>query len=163
MKRPSRRAFAIRAGIAAAVGAVMAVGVALAGTAPAGRFTVSNGTVHDTQTGLTWQQELDGSSYIPWTSTDAHCAALSLDGGGWRVPSLGELQTLVDDSSSNPAIDTTLFPGSWGEYYWTSSPLATDPLHGRLFVEFARGTWGSYGITGSNWVRCVRWRGPRRS
>src|SRR5258706_11285535 len=71
--------------------------------APAVRYRIANSTVYDTQTKLTWQQAIPKSLYA-WADAKTYCSALSLDGSGWRLPSINELQTLVDEST-NPAID----------------------------------------------------------
>jgi hypothetical protein len=47
----------------------------------------------------------------------AHCAALSLAGGGFRLPSIAELLTLVDPTRSQPAIDPIAFPGTAGDFF----------------------------------------------
>ena len=51
-------------------------------------------TWQDPTTGLTWQATTGGNML---TSEDAseYCASLSLDGGGWRLPTIGELRTLI--------------------------------------------------------------------
>ena len=57
-------------------------------TAPAGRYTISNGTVVDTNTNLVWQQTVsapaylpkDAKTYCPGTSPSTSVAA----GGGCR-------------------------------------------------------------------------------
>src|SRR5204863_95459 len=54
--------------------------------APPGRYTVMSGTVRDNQTMLTWQQTLDAGT-LTWSGASTYCAALGLDGGGFRVPS----------------------------------------------------------------------------
>jgi hypothetical protein len=53
-------------------------------SAPAGRYTIANGTVTDTKTGLVRQQTISTTKY-PWTSTSAttasaYCAGLRLNG-----------------------------------------------------------------------------------
>ena len=42
----------------------------------------------------------------------------------WRLPTVKELQTLVNYgvASPGPTIDTTWFPNTQGSYYWSSSP-----------------------------------------
>ncbi len=50
------------------------------------------------RTGLTWQVAVDGQLRT-WEAARAHCQGLTAAGGGWRLPSMKELQTLVDDSA----------------------------------------------------------------
>jgi hypothetical protein len=49
------------------------------------------------------------------------------DQGGWRMPNVKELNSLVDlsVSGSGDRIDPSAFPGSNTGLAWTSSPLAT--------------------------------------
>ena len=98
-----------------------------AADAPAGRFTITAGgtptaTVLDTQTGLTWQQAAPAMAYT-WTDAATYCTsnAGALPGAGWRLPSMTELQTIVDDSRTNPPIDPTAFPDTPIALFWTSS------------------------------------------
>src|SRR5689334_16839225 len=79
--------------------------------APAGRYTIANGTVYDTKTRLTWQQGAAPSTYT-WTDASPYCGALNLGGMGWRLPSVRELQTIVDETLHAPAIDATAFSGT---------------------------------------------------
>jgi hypothetical protein len=73
--------------------------------APVGRYIVANGTVTDMKTHLVWQQRDDGMTRT-WDSAGTYCAGLSLDGEGWRLPTIKELQTIVDYSKTNPSIDS---------------------------------------------------------
>ena len=93
---------------------------------PAGRYQVSGGTVRDAVTGLTWQQVVDATGRT-WTEAKAHCAALGLAGGGWRLPSMKELQSLVDDSRASPSIDPQTFPDTPLDPFWTSSTVVATP------------------------------------
>src|SRR5438128_5669991 len=90
--------------------AVAIVGLVAASraNAPAGRYTIANGTVYDTKTKLTWQQAIVAPP-SSWSDAASYCASLALDGTGWRLPSAKELQTIVDESQRSPAIDPTAF------------------------------------------------------
>jgi hypothetical protein len=112
-----RRVFACAIALAIAFAGV-SVGRA---DAPAGRYVVDSGTVRDTKTGLTWQRNVEQGKY-PAASTctsgmvcDAmtYCANLTVNGvTGWRLPTVQELLTIVDETRHSPAIDTTAFPAS---------------------------------------------------
>jgi hypothetical protein len=80
----------------------------------------SNGVVTDQATGLSWQQKLDASSYT-WGDAAKHCASL---GAGWRLPSLTEAQTIIDEVKEDPAVDATAFPDTPAEDFWTGTPEA---------------------------------------
>jgi hypothetical protein len=123
--------------------------------APPNRYTMpGDGTVLDTATGLGWQQSLDTTARN-WQDAQAYCAGLALAGGRWRLPNMKELQTLIDESTMDPAIDTSVFPGTAGQAFWTASPLAST-LPEAWFVNFYTGV--SYTNVESNLylVRCVR-------
>jgi hypothetical protein len=87
-------------------------------------------TVIDQGTGLVWQRRVSRSTYT-FDEARAYCESLALDGGGFRVPSMKELQTLVDETrASGPLIDTEAFPGlpeDEAPTFWTSSLSAHSP------------------------------------
>src|SRR5437899_3143586 len=60
--------------------------------APPNQYTVAAGEVTDNYTGLVWQQAdssaASGATTIPWAQAAATCAALTLNGHTWRVPSI---------------------------------------------------------------------------
>src|SRR5262245_33278607 len=93
------------------VGALFAFAPHARADAPPCRYSFGMGTVYDIDTARTWQQSIDGVTHT-WADASAYCAALSVDGGGWRLPTIHELHTLVDESLANPAIDTTAFPNT---------------------------------------------------
>lgn len=115
------------------------------------RYQIANDSVFDTQTELTWQQTSDSDAYA-WADAATHCAALS--GSGWRVPSIGELQTLVDETT-NPAVASSAFPMTPSEYFWSSSLVADEPARA-WDTFFANGSTYSFAITSPRYVRCVR-------
>jgi len=84
-------------------------------------YTPPDGTWNDPTSGLTWQVTPTGGAMI-WPDTKAHCAGLSLDGGGWRLPSIGELRTLTrgcpateDGGSCNVEEGDCLWLGCWDD------------------------------------------------
>jgi hypothetical protein len=122
--------------------------------APAGRYTTSSGTVYDTKTKLTWQQAVAPGTYA-WAGAKAYCAGLNLGGTGWRLPTIKELQTIVDDSQTNPSIDTTAFPSTPADWFWSSSPLAGSSSVA-WGVSFNDGVTANGDVSDTSLVRCVR-------
>jgi Protein of unknown function (DUF1566) len=107
--------------------------------------------VLDEETGLTWQRDFDPATYT-WDDAQGHCQAL---GAGWRVPSLTELQTILDDAREYPAIDEDAFPDTPSEVFWTSSPNAAG-AGSAWRVDFFYGATDSDVTTRDYRVRCVR-------
>jgi hypothetical protein len=103
-----------------------------------------DGTITDTSTGLVWQQATAPGTYT-WEQALTYCENLTLGGhSDWRLPNRNELQSIVDYSRYNPAIDTTFFPGTVASYYWSSTTYAglTD---GAWIVSMDDGYVGYYG------------------
>ena len=48
----------------------------------------------DSSSGLTWQVTPTGGT-MGWSAAKSHCAGLSLAGGGWHLPTIGEFRTLI--------------------------------------------------------------------
>jgi len=128
----------------------------MAAQAWAGDYTPhGDGTVTDNATGLMWQQ--DGSAIRNWEGALSYCQ----EGGwanhtDWRLPNIKELESIVDDTQLNPAIDRIAFPNTpESSWYWSSTTYALDPGH-------AWGVYFSYGFVyngdkgDGNYVRCVR-------
>jgi hypothetical protein len=122
---------------------------------PPCRYTVANGTVRDLMTKLVWQQAAAPGSYT-WAEAATYCASLTVEGtGGWRLPTIKELLTIVDDSKSNPAVDTTYFPGTSGDFWSSTAMAGTSSSAWNLSSD-----WGypdpSLPPTSKANVRCVR-------
>jgi hypothetical protein len=92
--------------------AVRCVRGGLQGTGP--HYTVAGGTVRDNWTGLTWQQNPSTSSMEP-SSVISYCAGQTMAGGGWRAPSVNELETLWGDfyNPDSVGMDPSVFPVSY--------------------------------------------------
>ncbi|UHQ21931.1 DUF1566 domain-containing protein [Lysobacter sp. 5GHs7-4] len=82
---------------------------------------------------LEWSETLCGGERV--NHADAEKAAASWGG---RLPTRVELLSLVDDTRSDPAIDTDRFPDTQCAAYWTRTPLASDPSYA-WFVGFNDG------------------------
>jgi hypothetical protein len=136
--------------------------VMLSGSAPAGRYTISNGTVYDTVARLTWQQAVPATSFT-WSSDGTtgsaqdYCQSLTLGGfsTGWRLPTMKELASIVDVTTNNPAVDSNTFPSTPTSAFWTSSPCV---IHAGLAwaVSFDDGSVVYFGASNALNVRCVR-------
>jgi len=130
------------------------VAVPARASAPAGRFTASVGVVHDSKTGLNWQQAVSTTTYA-YAKALTYCSGnvAALPGSGWRLPEIKELQALVDDSvpSPGPTIDASAFPSTPAEFFWSSTPDGAGFAFG---VDFSIGSTGTN--TGPDVVRCVR-------
>jgi len=121
---------------------------------PTGHFGTEDSTVRDTGTRPVWQQTAP-SDLMAFEDAGKYCADLSLGGGGWRLPSVKELQTLVDESRAKPAADASAFPDTVSDYYWSSSLLATHDDRGWA-VSFAYGYDNFFPRSEKQRVRCVR-------
>jgi hypothetical protein len=111
--------------------------------------------VYDTKTKLTWQQTVTPTTYAFSDATN-YCASLgaSLSGAGWRIPTIKELQTIVDYSqTSGPWIDRTAFPSTPVHYFWSSTAESGTTTH--WVLDFSVGNITLPGMSTSNNVRCV--------
>ena len=125
--------------------------------APEGRYVITDTTVKDRQTKLTWQRVVD-SQPRSLDNAKQYCQNLPLEGGGWRLPGLKELLSLVDPTRWNPAIDVLAFPDTPAGLFWSSTPNADTEydLHA-WSVDFYDGTTTlSREAYDDLAVRCVR-------
>lgn len=140
--------------------AAAGIGLTLADPAgakpPPGRFEVqaSAGLVIDTATKLTWERNVTLGSY-GWAAAKGYCSGLSLAGGGWRLPTLSEIEGLVDRRTSNPAIDSTAFPNTPAVAFWSSTVYVGTPDNAWR-VSFDDGHASTGKTSEVLRVRCVR-------
>lgn len=104
---------------------------AIISTAPNSRYELlNNGTeVKDKKTNLIWQrcsvgQTWSGSCLGAATSLNWSQALAYAEGGIWRVPNIKELQSLLERSCTNPAINLAIFPNT-SNSAWSSSTFAS--------------------------------------
>jgi len=95
---------------------------------PSPRFTDNgNETVTDNQTGLMWAKNANLDGTKTWNAAIDYCNALSLGGhDDWRLPTVKELQSLIDFGNYNPALPSGRpFTGVQSYYYWSSTTHAS--------------------------------------
>jgi len=118
-------------------------------TSPPWRYEPAPLGVRDALTGLEWERP-SAPAKLDFASAQARCEGL-----GARVPSMKELQTLVDRGRVSPSIDLGHFPETPSEPFWTSSLVAENPdLAWSVSFELGRSEQSS--VTSEFSVRCAR-------
>lgn len=120
--------------------------------------------VRDNVTELIWENKTDDGSihdkdntYYYWDFPVFIATLNSLNFGGysdWRIPTITELSGLVDSNIPNPGplINTTYFPNTMMDWYWSSTPYESTIF---IMVNFGN---GSVNIApgGMSYIRAVR-------
>ena len=75
---------------------------------------LDDGWVRDMLCGLEWGPTADKT--MTFKQAQDYCVKL-----GGRLPEVNELQSLVDYSKKDPAIDKDLFPDTKSSWYWTGT------------------------------------------
>jgi len=125
----------------------------------------ADGTITDTATKLVWQKCSNGQDTTDctgtatsqsWAEAVTYCNGLSLADKTWRLPNRNELRSIVDyPNHSQPAIDTTAFPNTQSNNYWSSSTYAFN-ISSAWAVGFSSyGSLSRQGKTSTYYVRCV--------
>lgn len=135
--------------------------------APPDQYTVvSPGEVMDRYTGLVWQQGYSPAT-MAWAEAEGYCATLDLNGHAWRLPSIRELATLVDEAQVAPSINRTMFPDTQygsrsNDWYWGSHAAVGNAAAAWAlnfddgFTGFNAGESGKWNYFTAAWVKCVR-------
>ena len=113
----------------------------------------------DHATGLMWAVESigdeDGDPMNHAACVKAAGELRLLGHDDWRLPTRSELAALVDDTRTDPAIDTSLFPRVKPRWHWTSTDYAGDASYA-WYVLFYNG-YVNYGRrNGNGFVLAVR-------
>jgi hypothetical protein len=103
-----------------------------AAPAPTPRFVTENGIVLDNLTGREWEQAPSGIA-LPRAAAQAHCAALDLEGGGWRVPTMHEIVGVSDYSEP--------FPQSGEPFHLNRHEATLAQWASNAFAEAGGGDW----------------------
>ncbi len=92
-------------------------------TAPV--YVVSNGTVYDPVSKLTWQQVLSGTQ-VTASGAASYCSGLTLGHGIWLLPEVKQLESLVDRTSVAGSLSSsTVFQGfgsGQSALFWSATP-----------------------------------------
>lgn len=129
-------------------------------------------TTRDLTTGLAWKTCAEGKSgstcstganlALNWADAQTQCTGLNSANSGsgyagyrnWRLPTMAELETIIDLGASSPAITLAAFPGTDIGAYWsvTTVPVATTNA---WRVDFNEGSSNQAGKNLTGAVRCV--------
>jgi RNA polymerase sigma factor (sigma-70 family) len=116
-------------------------------------YQITDGQVTDPATGLTWQRATTVA--MPATDAARHCADLELGGDTWRLPTLKELATTVDETRVSPAIDVKAFPDTPKTGRYWSATMASPRPADRWMLSYNDGVT-TYRPYDTGFVRCVR-------
>lgn len=134
---------------------------------PPGHYTIGTDTVTDNYTGLTWQRGRS-PSLLTFSAAPTYCESLTLDGlGGWRVPTLNELASTVDEAQVGGAIIDEAFPDNPSGckepqyWFWAAEASAVGGEGWGLsycdgFTGWNVGSEGEWNYFPTANVRCVR-------
>jgi len=125
---------------------------------------ISSVTV-DNRTGLMWVTapgtDAGFAGAQTWESALTSCT-VTLNGMAyagytdWRLPNVRELMSIVDyGAAAAPRINTTAFPNTVSDYYWTSTTYVVNTTLAWIGT-FNLGNVGVFSKTNSRYVRCVR-------
>lgn len=120
-------------------------------------------SVTDYDTGLVWQTGTNSQGVNALQAAEQYCASIESSGAAWRLPTIHELHTIVDESQSAPKIDPTRFTmPSAPMRFWSSTPVAGE-ANQMWGVDFSTGftvkltaSPGDAGASTPAYVRCVR-------
>jgi hypothetical protein len=114
-----------------------------------------NGIVHDKSTGLEWYAGPDKS--MDWNGATAWIASLTIDGGGWRMPTRAELGSLYKRGSGSRNMTFLIETTGWfvwsGEIYNSEDVWIFDYIKGEAFYN--------YRFVSDYWVRAFAVRSNR--
>jgi len=136
-------------------------------TTPSEQFRDNgDGTVTDTKTKLTWMRCAlgmhwkndtcaDVSLKYEWKDAQRAIKRLNKEGGyggksDWRLPTLQELEKIVEHRCINPAINLEIFPGTPSTGFWSATrdkdydkgAWLVFFLHGKSYMGNLQQAWG---------------------
>lgn len=101
---------------------------------------LKDGWIRDALLGIEWGPTAE--NLMNWKEAKKYCTKL-----GGRLPEVNELQSLIDYSKHNPAIDKDVFVDTKSSWYWTGSEVAGNSYNAWV-VDFYYG--GVYNTNKAN-------------
>jgi hypothetical protein len=129
------------------------------GPALNGALTVGVDTVTDSMTNLEWQRTALDDADRDWQGALAYCESLThASKTDWRLPSIKELLTIVDEAAiAPPVVDAASFGESSAARYWSSTPAPSFLSERFAFaLDTGFGTTSDLKMTEFAAARCVR-------
>lgn len=145
-------------------------------TTPSEYFLVNrDGTVTDMRFGLTWQVCTFGQQWDQSTSSckgepkkvqtwsDAILSQDVINGeksnghSDWRLPSIKELRSIIENKCRQPAVNLDIFKSTMNGVYWSHTPdgQVNPDLPGRI-IDFSDGVETNRAVSPEKFVRHVR-------
>ncbi|NOQ31903.1 MAG: DUF1566 domain-containing protein [Helicobacteraceae bacterium] len=111
----------------------------------------------DKATSLIWQDHQDNVNLsITYPKSQTYCDELVIGKySNFRLPTMNELQSIVDYKQYDPAI-LKGFDYVSNEYYWTTTPFADDPQKVVWLIHFKKGERTVKDKHYDRHVRCVQ-------
>ena len=116
---------------------------------PTPRFTISDQTVLDRLTGLTWTKDANPGGFpCSWVESLSRIRQFNQENwcgfSDWRLPNRRELRSLMDYQTQKPALPTGHpFDNIFIHWYWTSTTAAIHPEYAwYIHLEGARMFYG---------------------
>ena len=120
----------------------------------AGYILYANGIVEDTKTGLEWMVGPDKDTN--WDEAKSWAQNLDHDGGGWRMPTMNELESIYEEGKGDRNMTPFLKTSGWN--VWSGE---TQGSSGARIFNFNSGSryWRNHDYSGSIRAFAVRSRG----
>lgn len=121
-------------------------------------YTKSLGIVKDNITGLEWQDNAQSLRDLHGNAQNI-CRDLNLNGTGWRLPEVEELNSITIRGTGGPGSISSVFENLNGnDLYWTNTKAAPFDQNDPKFwaISFFDGVINSMQTNTPRYIRCVR-------
>ncbi|MBH1989031.1 MAG: DUF1566 domain-containing protein [Myxococcaceae bacterium] len=121
------------------------------------RYAVWDGVVTDSLTSMQWE-ELESTQGMNWSTAFSYCSACKTGGlTGWRLPNIGELQTLLDYTVHGPIpVNTRVFQNVSASDVWSSTADMGQYSYSWMVQFGLSGMINFDSVSTPDQVRCVR-------